>query len=141
MYAGTWGTDLGGARETEKSANLLRYAPIGTYGKINFITVFAGQAVGIKDPEDGTWLVRFMDWLRKSQSKLQSPHRVMRHFRSDCGVAPSRIVRTAIAQRVSVTGTRNPHHWACGGMISNCLKWRGTRNVTNRRNHQKTTLR
>jgi len=32
MYAGTWGTDLGGARETGKSANLLWYAPIGSYG-------------------------------------------------------------------------------------------------------------
>jgi len=31
MYAGTWGTDLG-ARETGKSANLLWYTPIGSYG-------------------------------------------------------------------------------------------------------------
>ena len=29
--------------------------------KINFSTVFAGQAVGIKEVQDGTWLVSFMD--------------------------------------------------------------------------------
>src|SRR5215468_1274827 len=30
--------------------------------KINFSTVFAGQAVGIKETEDGIWLVSFMDY-------------------------------------------------------------------------------
>jgi hypothetical protein len=28
--------------------------------KINLSTVFAGQAVGLKEVEDGTWLVSFM---------------------------------------------------------------------------------
>jgi len=37
-------------------------------------------------------------------------HRATRHFRSGCGAAPSRIVRAALARRVSETGTRNPHH-------------------------------
>jgi putative transposase len=30
--------------------------------KINFSTVFAGQAVGIKEVHDGIWLVSFMDY-------------------------------------------------------------------------------
>ena len=30
--------------------------------KINLSTVFAGQAVGLKEVEDGTWLVSFMDY-------------------------------------------------------------------------------
>ena len=30
--------------------------------KINFSTVFAGQAVGIKEVHDDTWLVSFMDY-------------------------------------------------------------------------------
>jgi putative transposase len=30
--------------------------------KINFSTVFAGQAVGIKEVDDGIWLVTFMDY-------------------------------------------------------------------------------
>jgi putative transposase len=30
--------------------------------KINFSTVFAGQAVGIKEVQDGIWLVSFMDY-------------------------------------------------------------------------------
>ena len=30
--------------------------------KINFSTVFAGQAVGIKEVDDGIWLVSFMDY-------------------------------------------------------------------------------
>ena len=30
--------------------------------KINFSTVFAGQAVGIKEVQDDIWLVRFMDY-------------------------------------------------------------------------------
>jgi hypothetical protein len=30
--------------------------------KINLSTVFAGQAVGIKEVEEGTWLVSFMDY-------------------------------------------------------------------------------
>jgi len=30
--------------------------------KINLSTVFAGQAVGLKDVEEGTWLVSFMDY-------------------------------------------------------------------------------
>ena len=30
--------------------------------KINFSTVFASQAVGIKEVHDGTWLVSFMDY-------------------------------------------------------------------------------
>jgi hypothetical protein len=30
--------------------------------KINFSTVFAGQAVGIKEVEEGIWLVSFMDY-------------------------------------------------------------------------------
>ena len=30
--------------------------------KINLSTVFAGQAVGLKEVEEGTWLVSFMDY-------------------------------------------------------------------------------
>ena len=30
--------------------------------KVNLSTVFAGQAVGIKEVEEGTWLVSFMDY-------------------------------------------------------------------------------
>jgi putative transposase len=30
--------------------------------KINLSTVFAGQAVGIKEVQDDIWLVRFMDY-------------------------------------------------------------------------------
>jgi hypothetical protein len=30
--------------------------------KINFSTVFAGQAVGIKEVEEGIWLVSFMEY-------------------------------------------------------------------------------
>jgi hypothetical protein len=30
--------------------------------QINFSTVFAGQAVGIKEVEEGIWLVSFMDY-------------------------------------------------------------------------------
>jgi putative transposase len=30
--------------------------------KINFSTVFAGQAVGIKEVHDDIWLVSFMDY-------------------------------------------------------------------------------
>ena len=30
--------------------------------RINFSTVFAGQAVGIKEVHDDIWLVRFMDY-------------------------------------------------------------------------------
>lgn len=30
--------------------------------KINFSTVFAGQAVGIKEVQDDIWLVSFMDY-------------------------------------------------------------------------------
>jgi hypothetical protein len=30
--------------------------------KINFSTIFAGQAVGIKEVHDGIWLVSFMDY-------------------------------------------------------------------------------
>jgi putative transposase len=30
--------------------------------KINFSTVFAGQAVGIQEVQDGIWLVSFMDY-------------------------------------------------------------------------------
>ena len=30
--------------------------------KINLRTVFAGQAVGLKEVEEGTWLVSFMDY-------------------------------------------------------------------------------
>ena len=30
--------------------------------KINLSTVFAGQAVGLKEVEDDTWLVSFMDY-------------------------------------------------------------------------------
>src|SRR5256712_13699559 len=30
--------------------------------KINLSTVFAGQAVGLKEVEEGIWLVRFMDY-------------------------------------------------------------------------------
>ena len=30
--------------------------------KINFSQVFAGQAVGIKEVDDGIWLVSFMDY-------------------------------------------------------------------------------
>ncbi len=32
------------------------------HNKINFSTVFAGQAVGIKEVHDGIWLVSFMDY-------------------------------------------------------------------------------
>jgi hypothetical protein len=33
-----------------------------TVKKINLSTVFAGQAVGIKEVEEGIWLVSFMDY-------------------------------------------------------------------------------
>jgi len=33
-----------------------------TAKKINLSTVFAGQAVGLKEVEEGTWLVSFMDY-------------------------------------------------------------------------------
>jgi hypothetical protein len=36
-------------------------ASVGT-AKINLSTVFAGQAVGIKEVEEGIWLVSFMDY-------------------------------------------------------------------------------
>ena len=32
------------------------------YGVGNLSTVFAGQAVGIKEVEEGIWLVSFMDY-------------------------------------------------------------------------------
>jgi len=35
---------------------------VSTAKKINFSTVFAGQAVGIKELEEGIWRLSFMDY-------------------------------------------------------------------------------
>jgi hypothetical protein len=44
------------------SARSSRPASVLGHKKINFSTVFAGQAVGIKEVHDDIWLVRFMDY-------------------------------------------------------------------------------
>jgi hypothetical protein len=35
---------------------------VSTAKKINFSTLFAGQAVGVKEVEEGVWLVSFMEY-------------------------------------------------------------------------------
>ena len=47
--------------------------------KINFGTVFAGQAVGIKEAQDDVWLVSFMDHSRdKDAANRLKPRRALR---------------------------------------------------------------
>jgi len=46
-------------RSLETGANLRE---VKWVKKINLSTVFAGQAVGIKEVEEGIWLVGFMDY-------------------------------------------------------------------------------
>jgi hypothetical protein len=58
---GTTGTELS-LSTTKPSTSLAADASVFTAKKINLSTVFAGQAVGIKEVEEGIWLVTFMDY-------------------------------------------------------------------------------
>jgi hypothetical protein len=54
------GTHLSVSRQ-DHPGHLLR-THLSAPQKINLSTVFAGQAVGIKEVEEGIWLVSFMDY-------------------------------------------------------------------------------
>jgi putative transposase len=59
LYPGLPDTRL--STPTEPSWSPAAFASVGQE-KINFSTVFAGQAVGIREVHDDIWLVSFMDY-------------------------------------------------------------------------------